>query len=122
MSSVHLMPAIGISYITRDKSDSGTSIIGLPVPFALRSSFASMQSLITSFGLRSGNLAKLRRASPVDETILRSRRNRPETETCSNGFDQTMGGWIMLAIINLFYRQACRAALSAIRRQQQILA
>ena len=31
------------------------------------------------------------RRVPVDETILRSRRNRPETETCSNGIGQTTG-------------------------------
>jgi hypothetical protein len=28
---------------------------------------------------------------PTDETILRSRRNRPETEICSNGIGQTTG-------------------------------
>src|ERR1700676_907205 len=28
---------------------------------------------------------------PADETILRSRRNRPETEICSNGMGQTTG-------------------------------
>ena len=28
---------------------------------------------------------------PADETILRSRRNRPETEVCSNGIGQTTG-------------------------------
>jgi hypothetical protein len=32
-----------------------------------------------------------RGARPADETILRSRRNRPETEICSNGLGQTMG-------------------------------
>jgi len=59
---------------------------------------------------------------PADETIFQWRRNRPETETCSNGFDQTMGFDLLEIIINLFYRQACRTALSAIRRQQQIWA
>ena len=59
---------------------------------------------------------------PADETILRSRRNRPETEICSNGPVKQRGAVMLEIIINLFYRQSCRAALSAIRRQHRIWA
>jgi hypothetical protein len=71
-------------------------------------------SVNASRSLRSGNLAKVRRGLrppkndtaatpdglpprppqgvwPAGETMLRSRRNRPETEICSNGIGQTTG-------------------------------
>jgi hypothetical protein len=98
-----------------------------------------------SRSLRSGNLAKVRRVPrPLKKMTPPLRRTvcplAPEgcdqrTKPCC-GRDETglkprpvrMGsvkqrGAIMLEIIiNLFYRQSCRAALSAIRRQRHIWA
>jgi len=57
-----------------------------------------------------------------DETVF----NRDETglKPTSGGFvfSQIAGSIMLGIIINLFYRQSCRAALSAIRMQSQIWA
>jgi hypothetical protein len=55
-----------------------------------------------------------------NETILPSKRNQAETDVCSIVGDPTRGLIMVAFIINLFYRQSCRAALSAIRMQSQI--
>ena len=57
-----------------------------------------------------------------DETVFDCDETRLKPTSGAFVFSQIAGSIMLGIIINLFYRQSCRAALSAIRLQRQIWA